>query len=91
MAFTVTTQFETVMGNKRVTGLLVSADAASAAVDSQMGFVECVSFSPVSMGSASSLAYFYANQGVGATSIAGSIRAGGLTSGDVFFLTVYGR
>lgn len=91
MAYTVTTIRKTVHGNERVAHFQVAADANSGAVsDTGMGFADCVAFSPVSMSSASE-PKFKVNLNASAATANGTIFVSGVTSGDVFFLTVYGR
>lgn len=89
MAYTGTLVRETVFGNMRATILRVSADAASGSVDSQMGYVEGFSLSPVSMGTAA----IKIKPNLDATSATanGKIFVSSAVSGDDFFLTIYGR
>lgn len=89
MAFTATVIKETVHGNQRVTHFTVVADAASGVVDSQMGYVEAINFAPVSMATAGGK--FKANLNDSSATANGKVFVSSVASGDVFFLTVYGR
>jgi hypothetical protein len=52
MAYTKTNAIQSVYGNKRAVTLEVTADAASGAVDTGLGFIECVTTGLKSAGSA---------------------------------------
>lgn len=88
MAFTIGREF-TVLGNKRVALLSCSVDSASGNIDTGLSVVDHVAICPVSMATASIV--LKRNIGSGATSRAGIINVNGAASGDVFFLTVFGR
>lgn len=88
MAFTISRE-QTTFGNKKVTLLSCSVDSASGNIDTGLAVVDAFSLAPVSMASAGII--LKRNVGSGATSRAGIINVNGATSGDVFFLTVYGR
>lgn len=88
MAFTVSTQFTTVFGNKRVTGLLITADATSGVIATGLGVVETVAFANKSMTSGAS---FRANEATAATASPGVLHIVNCTSGDAFYVTCFGR
>lgn len=90
MAFTVTVVNRTVMGNKRVDLLDVTADAQSGVVATGMKYVDAFSVGPVSMATVS-LVKFRPNIGADSAAANGSIMVSGSASGDRFFLTVYGK
>jgi hypothetical protein len=89
MAYSVTTIRETVFGNQRVTQLQVTADAASGAVDAQMGVVESVQVTPISMATAAGK--FKPNLNAASAASNGNVFVSSVAAGDVFFMTVYGR
>jgi hypothetical protein len=88
MAFTITRE-ASVFGNKKVALLQVSIDSASGNIDTGLGVVDHVSISPISMATAAIAVK--KNIGSGATALPGKININGGASGDVFFMTVYGR
>jgi hypothetical protein len=88
MAFTIGREI-TVFGNKKVSLLSCSVDSASGNVDSGLGVVDHVSICPISM--ATSAIILKKNIGSGATARNGIININAAASGDVFYLTVYGR
>lgn len=89
MAFTVTTEMKTVFGNKRVHGYAVTADAATAEIDTGLDTVDHMQ---VSIKSANTFgAYWAKNVLTAATASYGTISVTGCTSGDDYYVTVYGR
>lgn len=88
MAFTIGRQITT-LGNKKVALLSCSVDSASGNISTGLQTVEHVSLCPISMATTAIL--LKANVGSGATARAGFININGAVSGDVFYLTVYGR
>jgi hypothetical protein len=88
MAFTIGRE-NTVLGNKKVALLSCSVDSASGNIETGLSVVDHVSICPISMATAAIV--LKKNIGSGATSRAGIININGAASGDVFFLTVYGR
>lgn len=89
MAFTGTVVNKTVFGDKRVNFLTVTADAATGSVATGLDIVEHIAVAPKSLTTgAIKLAINELTSGTGA---AGTIAVTGMTSGDEFFLTVYGR
>lgn len=89
MAFTVTLNKKTVHGDQRCHQYLVTADGATAAIDTGLGFVDGIATAPKSM--ASSPYSVSANEGVASTATVGTIGVTGVTSGDDFYMTVWGR
>ena len=89
MAWTVPVIQKTVFGNKRVSVLSCTADAATQTVDTGLDVVEWFSIAPQSL--TTGAPKIFANVGAEATAIVGSVGCSGFTSGDVFFLTVFGR
>ncbi len=88
MAFTIGREIS-VFGNKRVALLSCSVDSASGNIDTGLSVVDGFSLAPISMNSAG--INMKENIGSGATALPGKININGATSGDVFFLVVYGR
>lgn len=89
MAFTTSFLVKTVMGDKRVHGLRVTADAASDAIDTGLSVIDHVSVAPQSMASAAGK--FKINALSAGTATNGFLAITGIASGDVLFVTVYGR
>lgn len=89
MAFTVSAIAKTVFGNQRTHVFRVTTDAAEATLDTGLTWIEWHAISPVKCTDAVFCAY--PNSGSTGTAIAGSIGLSGLATGDIFFLTVYGR
>jgi hypothetical protein len=88
MAFTYTVAEKTVFGNLQVHMATVVADATAGAVATGLGTVAHVTVSPKSVTSGYKVA---ANAGVSGTSTVGTVAITGCTSGDEFYVTVYGR
>ena len=88
MAFTVD-KVNTVFGNKRVAIMDVTADSAEANLESGLSVIEGYSLGPQSLTTSA----FTLNENVDSSGTAanGTLGVSGLTSGDEFFLTVYGR
>ncbi len=88
MAWTVT-KFKTVFGDKAVVGLKVVADSATSVVASGLKHIDWFSYGPSSMNSSN----IHIGVNVTASSAAesqGTVAVTGCTSGDEFYLTVYG-
>lgn len=88
MAFTIGREI-TALGNKRVALLSCSVDSGSGNVETGLSVVDHVAICPISMATAAIV--IKKNVGSGATSLPGYININAAASGDVFFLTVYGR
>jgi len=88
MAFTITRK-QTVLGNKRAVLMDVLADGAEANIDTGVDVVEAFSIGVKSM--AASTYTMHENVDSSGTASNGYIGTSGLTSGDEFFLIVYGR
>jgi hypothetical protein len=89
MAFTVAKIHEDVHGSSRFQVLSCTADAATQAIDTGLDYVYGVSFAEQSMSSGNFS--IRANQGAAGTAVVGTIAVTGVTSGDVFYLSVWGR
>lgn len=89
MGFTVVRNFITVEGNKRVSGLTVTADAASGVVDSGLLVVESIGFCPVSMGTAGIKIKKNLNAASAASN--GQIMVSSAVNGDAFELIITGH
>ena len=88
MAFTITRK-NSVFGNERVTHVKVLTDGAEANIETGLGFIDSFSLGIKSMATMTfTLSENVDSSGTAANGIMG---ASGLTSGDEFFLTVYGR
>jgi len=89
MAYTVTEIERTVFGNLNVRALKITADAGTEAIATGFNRVAFVSAAPKSMASAPwSISI---NEGVAGTANAGYIGVTGVTSGDDFYVTVFGN
>ena len=88
MAYTMTISSKTVLGDKRVLLGNVTTDAESGVVYPGLSFIEHVAISPISMNSANVKIKVNAVTG---TSAGSGINLAGSTSGDNFFITIYGR
>ncbi len=88
MAFTLV-RTPTVFGNMAAEIIKVTADASTQNVQTRLGTVVGMSYGPVSMNSSN--IHIAVNSGAGGTALAGVIGISGCTSGDLFYLTVYGR
>lgn len=88
MAFTIGREIS-VFGNKRVSVLSCSVDSASGNIDTGLSVVDGYAMAPISMATAAII--MKRNVGSNSTAIPGLINIGAAASGDVFFLTVFGR
>lgn len=90
MAYSSTVAYKGVMGNARVAILSCVADAASGNVSGGgIGYLFAATFDPISCNSAGFR--MKVNSLEAGTSAAGSVGFSGCTSGDVFYVTMYGR
>lgn len=89
MAYSKSQLYSSVFGNKRVVGLVVSADAASGAVDSGLSVIDGIIASPKSAATASPTFQF--NKNSAATALNGSLFIKSAASGDDFYFLVVGR
>jgi hypothetical protein len=89
MAFSKSSVKQTVFGNERVVHMIISADANSGAVDSGLSVIDSIGVAVKSAATGSQK--FKANLNSGATALNGSIFCSSCTSGDDFYVTVYGR
>ena len=87
MAYTTSFTMQTVVGNVRLHGMKITADAATAEIDT--GFDSVLHFGG-HQNSTSTNVSILPNVGTAATASNGALAITGATSGDVFFLSVYG-
>lgn len=88
MAYTGTIVKKDVFGSTRVHVLDVTSDATSGAVDTGLAVVLGASMCPKSMNTGGPIVRV--NKNSGATALNGSVMFSATTSGDNFFLVVYG-
>ncbi len=79
-----------VFGNKRYHVLSLTADAATQTVDSGLDIIDFY-FTGQQSVTAGTNQVVYKNTGAEGTSIVGSLGCSGFTSGDVLYITVFGR
>jgi hypothetical protein len=89
MAFSNSLLERTVMGNKQVQIYSCVADAATGFITTGFSAVDAIQVTYKSMTSGASK--FKMNLGVSGTAIAGTVAVTGVTSGDEFYITVFGR
>lgn len=77
-------------GNKRVHVVSCVADAATQNIDTGLSQIDHFVMGKQSV-TAGTNQVVYANSGAGGTALAGYLGCSGFTSGDVFFVKVYGR
>lgn len=87
MAFTLSVAEKTVFGNLQVQLGTVTADGTAGSVQTSLGRIRHVSVTPKSVTTGWKVAI---NAGESGTSTAGKLAITGCTSGDEFFVTVYG-
>lgn len=89
MAYTATLLKQDVEGSQRVVQFLVTADAASGSVATGLGFINCLAVGTNSCTTGA----FKVKANLDATSAAanGTVFVSSITSGDAFYLTVWGR
>lgn len=87
MAYTVT-RTQTVVGNLRAVHMDVTADAATQTIETGLKNVVCMNYGPLSMNSSN--IHMAANSNATGTASFGVVAVTGCTSGDHFFITVYG-
>jgi hypothetical protein len=87
MAFTLT-RTKTVFGNEGVEHIKVLADGAEATIQTSLRRVDAFALGYISM---TAIGYtIHPNVGSTATAALGSLGVSGLTSGDEFYITVFG-
>lgn len=89
MAFTVTVNKKTVFGDMRVNMFSITADAATQTVDTGFDNIVHMDWSAKSMATAT--VAMYKNTGAEGTALVGCIGISGCTSGDEYYVTVYGN
>lgn len=89
MAFTVSSIAKPAFGNQRVHVMRVTTDSAENVVETGLQLIHWHEISWIKCTDAA----FSARENAGTTStvLAGTIGFSGVASGDIFFLTVYGR
>lgn len=88
MAYTVT-KHNSVFGNKKTIGMEITADGATQAVETGLKWIEFMSVGPSSMNSSN--IHIATNSNCSGVSTPGTIGITGCTSGDNFYVTVFGR
>ena len=92
MAFTATLVKHNVSGNQRILTYNVTADANSGVVACPLGFVDGVTWAPISMATGTNgYPKFRANLNAASAASNGNVMCSSCTNGDNFFLIVYGR
>lgn len=91
MAFTVTTVYKDVKGSERCHTLKVTADAASDTIKTGLSVLTAFSLGVQSMATAVPPPRIRINETAAGTSTMGSIGISGMTSGDVIYITAFGR
>lgn len=89
MAFTTSALVNSVFGNERVKVLRVTADAATDAFETGLAVIDAVSVGNQS--ASAGTAKFKINALSAGTAANGYLAVTGATSGDVYFVTVYGH
>lgn len=89
MAFTVTINKKTVFGDMRVNMLSITADATTQTVDTGFDNIVHMDWSAKSMATATVV--MNKNTGAEGTALVGCIGISGCTSGDEYYVTVYGN
>jgi hypothetical protein len=90
MAFTVTVNKKTVFGDMRVNMYSITADATTQTVDTGFDNIVHMDWSAKSM-TTSSTVVMNKNTGAEGTALVGCIGISGCTSGDEYYVTVYGN
>ena len=87
MAYTVT-KTQSVFGNERVVHMEVTADAATQTIETGLKNVIAISYAPKSMNTSN--IHISTNSNASGVQSFGVVAVTGNTSGDNFFITVYG-
>ena len=94
MAFTTSTIVESVMGNKRMKNIRITADAATQNVSTGLQDIDAMAATAVSMATCSGNSgpswRIARNSGAAGTAIAGTLGISAATSGDVYEVVVWG-
>lgn len=88
MAFTVTS-YKQNFGNKRVAGLKITADAATQTIETGLKVIEFISVGLSSMNSSN--IHLAINSNASGVQSMGVLAVTGCTSGDLLYVTCYGR
>ena len=89
MAWTATIKKKTVFGDTRVHMYELTADSATVELDTGLDYIDHIQ--PSIKSAATYGAYFAANVLSAATASNGTVAITGATSGDDYYLTVYGK
>jgi len=89
MAYTVTLRKKGVHGDQRYLQYLVTADAATQSVATGLSYIDVLNISPGSLTTYTFKAW--ANSNASGVATNGTVGLSGLTSGDQFYMTVYGH
>ena len=90
MAWTVTRHQLGGVGNKRMVGLVISADAATQTVETSLASIDFFTLGANSM-TTNSLVKIAMNSNASGVQSNGVLGFSGFTSGDVFYVPVYGK
>lgn len=90
MAWTVTRYQLGGLGNQRVVGLAITADAATQTVETGLQYVNFFTLGANSM-TTNSLVKIAANSNASGVQSNGVLGCSGFTNGDLFYVTVYGK
>lgn len=88
MAFTLV-RTPSVFGNQAAEIIQVTADASTQAIATRLGTIVGFSYGPVSMNSSN--IHIAINSNASGVQTLGTVGISGCTSGDLFYLTVYGH
>lgn len=92
MAFTATLNKKTVYGDMRVHHYVVTTDGASDDISTGLSYVDQIIWAPKSMATlAGTHPRFAANVLTAATASNGTVSITGCTSGDDYYMTLFGR
>lgn len=89
MAYTISKEI-TVFGNKRAVLLDITADAATQAVETGLARIDYIGGIMLQSAATAIGPKFVPNKDASGAAAAGKLGVSGLTSGDRFFVTVYG-
>ena len=89
MSYTVTKQMSTVFGDQRVIGYEITSDGATAEIDTGLEYITHIQKSIKSANTYG--AFIAANVNSTGSASLGTLTITGSTSGDAFYVTVYGR
>ena len=91
MAFTTTILKKTVFGDERTHHLTVTTDAAEGVVTTGLSYIDGFTLTPGSLSTGTAYPHVFTNVGSTATATGGTLGVSGATSGDLYYITVFGR